>query len=63
MERTISFTLNGEPPIVTMDAVIAIAVYDATGARLLQLPMTTVRVLEARKVLQAGTVLKAFQGF
>jgi CO/xanthine dehydrogenase Mo-binding subunit len=46
-----------------MGAVIANAIYDATGARLLQLPMTPVRVLEALKVLEAGTVLEALQGF
>jgi nicotinate dehydrogenase subunit B len=39
----------GEPPIVTMGAVIANAIYDALGARLLQLPMTPARVLEALK--------------
>jgi CO/xanthine dehydrogenase Mo-binding subunit len=37
----------GEPPIITMGAVIANAVYDAVGVRLLQLPMTPVRVKEA----------------
>jgi isoquinoline 1-oxidoreductase len=37
----------GEPPIVTMGAVIANALFDATGARLLQLPMTPGRVKEA----------------
>jgi len=30
----------GEPPIVNLGAVIANAIYDAVGARLLQLPMT-----------------------
>lgn len=39
----------GEPPIITMGAVIANAVFDATGARLYQLPMTPARVLEALK--------------
>ena len=39
----------GEPPIITMGAVIANAVFDATGARLLQLPMTPDRVKEALK--------------
>jgi CO/xanthine dehydrogenase Mo-binding subunit len=39
----------GEPPITTMGAVIANAIYDATGARLLQLPMTPARILEAMK--------------
>jgi CO/xanthine dehydrogenase Mo-binding subunit len=39
----------GEPPIITMGAVIANAVFDATGARLYQLPMSPSRVLEALK--------------
>jgi CO/xanthine dehydrogenase Mo-binding subunit len=37
----------GEPPIVNMGAVIANAIYDAVGARLLQLPMTAARIREA----------------
>jgi CO/xanthine dehydrogenase Mo-binding subunit len=37
----------GEPPIVTMGAVVANAVHDAVGARLVQLPMTPARILEA----------------
>jgi isoquinoline 1-oxidoreductase len=37
----------GEPPIVTTGAVIANAVFDATGARLFRLPMTPGRVKEA----------------
>lgn len=37
----------GEPPIVNMGAVIANAIYDAVGARLLQLPMTPARIQEA----------------
>ena len=37
----------GEPPIVNMGAVVANAIYDATGARVLQLPMTPARVLSA----------------
>jgi nicotinate dehydrogenase subunit B len=37
----------GEPPIVTMGAVVANAIFDATGARLLQLPMTPERVRAA----------------
>jgi len=37
----------GEPPIICMGAVVANAVYDATGVRLLQLPMTPKRVKEA----------------
>jgi len=36
----------GEPAIVAMGAVIANAIYDAVGARLLQLPMTPARVKE-----------------
>jgi CO/xanthine dehydrogenase Mo-binding subunit len=32
-----------------MGAVVANAIYDAVGARLLQLPMTPARVLEAIK--------------
>jgi len=40
---------GGEPAIITMGAVVANAVYSATGARLLQLPMTPERVLEAMK--------------
>ena len=37
----------GEPPIICVGGVIANAIYDATGARLLQLPMTPERVKEA----------------
>jgi CO/xanthine dehydrogenase Mo-binding subunit len=37
----------GEPPIVTMGAVIANAIFDRTGRRLLQLPMTPARVKAA----------------
>jgi nicotinate dehydrogenase subunit B len=35
---------GGEPAIITMGAVIANAVYDAVGARVLQMPMTPQRV-------------------
>jgi nicotinate dehydrogenase subunit B len=38
---------GGEPAIIGMGAVIANAVFDATGARLLQLPMTPDRIKEA----------------
>ena len=38
---------GGEPAIICMGGVIANAIYDATGARLLQLPMTGERVKEA----------------
>jgi CO/xanthine dehydrogenase Mo-binding subunit len=41
---------GGEPPIITMGAVIANAIYDAAGVRLRQLPMTPARVLEAMKM-------------
>jgi CO/xanthine dehydrogenase Mo-binding subunit len=37
----------GEPPIITMGAAIANAIFDKTGARLLQLPMTPDRVKQA----------------
>jgi len=40
---------GGEPPIITIGAVLANAIYDAAGARLFQLPMTPERVLEAMK--------------
>jgi len=41
---------GGEPAIVCMGAVIANAIFDATGARMLRLPMTPERVLaEIRK--------------
>ncbi len=38
---------GGEPAIILMGAVVANAIYDATGARLLQLPMTPERVKKA----------------
>ena len=40
---------GGEPAIICMGAVINNAIFDATGGRLYQMPMTTVRVLEALK--------------
>jgi CO/xanthine dehydrogenase Mo-binding subunit len=40
---------GGEPAIVPMGAVIANAVFDATGVRMLRLPMTPERVLAAIK--------------
>jgi nicotinate dehydrogenase subunit B len=43
---------GGEPAIVPMGAVVANAVFDATGVRLFRLPMSAARVraaLEARK--------------
>ena len=38
---------GGEPAIIVMGAVVANAIYDATGARLRQLPMTPARVKAA----------------
>jgi nicotinate dehydrogenase subunit B len=40
---------GGEPPIICMGGVIANAIFDATGARVFQLPMTPERVLQAMK--------------
>jgi nicotinate dehydrogenase subunit B len=37
----------GEPPIINIGAVVANAIYDAVGARMLQLPMTPARIKEA----------------
>ncbi len=44
---------GGEPAITVMGAVIANAIFDATGARLLQLPMTEDRVSKAIAELKA----------
>ncbi len=38
---------GGEPAVINMGAVLANAIYAATGARLLQLPMTPERVTAA----------------
>ena len=40
---------GGEPPIVCMGAVVANAIFDASGARVTRLPITPERVLEALK--------------
>jgi len=40
---------GGEPAIVNMGAVVANAIFDATGARMVRLPMTAERVLAALK--------------
>ncbi len=40
-------TGGGEPGIINMGAVVANAIFDATGARVYRLPMTPERVLEA----------------
>jgi isoquinoline 1-oxidoreductase len=42
---------GGEPAIVVMGALIANAIHDATGARLLQLPMTPERIKAALKAV------------
>jgi CO/xanthine dehydrogenase Mo-binding subunit len=41
---------GGEPAIILMGAVLANAIYDATGARLLELPMTPARTKAALPV-------------
>jgi len=38
---------GGEPAIITVGAVVANAIHDATGARMLQLPMSSERVRKA----------------
>jgi CO/xanthine dehydrogenase Mo-binding subunit len=38
---------GGEPAIINMGAVVANAIFDATGARIYRLPMTPERVLAA----------------
>jgi len=38
---------GGEPAIICMGGVVANAIHDATGARMLQLPMTPDRIIEA----------------
>lgn len=43
---------GGEPPIVCVGAAIANAIYDATGARLYQMPMTPVRVMAGLKTIE-----------
>jgi nicotinate dehydrogenase subunit B len=45
---------GGEPPITTTGAVVANAVFDATGARMFRLPMTADRVHQAIARLNAG---------
>jgi CO/xanthine dehydrogenase Mo-binding subunit len=40
---------GGEPAIVIMGAVVANAIYDAIGARMMQLPMNPERIKEAIK--------------
>jgi len=40
---------GGEPAIIAIGAVVANAIFDATGARMYRMPMTPARVLEALK--------------
>jgi nicotinate dehydrogenase subunit B len=40
---------GGEPAIIAIGAIVANAIFDATGARLFRMPMTPARVLEALK--------------
>jgi CO/xanthine dehydrogenase Mo-binding subunit len=40
---------SGEPPIINMGSVVANAIFDAVGVRMLQLPMTPARILAALK--------------
>jgi isoquinoline 1-oxidoreductase len=40
---------GGEPAIIAIGAIVANAIFDATGARLYRMPMTPERVLEALK--------------
>ena len=49
---------GGEPAIVPMGAVVANAVFDATGARVFRLPMTPQRVLEAIEAAQQANQAK-----
>jgi len=44
-------TGGGEPAIIAIGAVVANAIFDATGARLYRLPMTPERVIEALKMV------------
>ena len=49
---------GGEPPIVCMGGVIANAIFDATGARLFELPMTPERIKNALAETRAKKALK-----
>jgi nicotinate dehydrogenase subunit B len=46
---------GGEPAIVPMGAVIANAVFDASGARVLRLPITPKRLKEALAAMAGKT--------
>ena len=45
---------GGEPAIILMGGLLANAIFDATGARLMQLPMTPARVKEAMAAADKG---------
>ena len=47
--RDAAVTGCGEPPVITIGALLANAIYDATGTRMLRLPMTPTRLLAALK--------------
>ena len=49
---------GGEPAIITMGAVIANAIYDAIGLRLLQLPLSPASIQEALAI-QSGTAFSS----
>jgi isoquinoline 1-oxidoreductase len=42
---------GGEPAVIAIGAIIANAIFDATGARLYRMPMTPARILEALKMV------------
>ena len=46
---------GGEPPITTTGAVVANAIFDATGVRLFRLPMTPDRIRAAIKERKAAS--------
>ncbi len=50
---------GGEPPIIAMAPAIAGAIYDAVGARLLQLPMTPARVKAATAPIVGAEIGRA----
>jgi isoquinoline 1-oxidoreductase len=46
---------GGEPALVPVGAVVANAIFDATGARLFRMPMTPQRVKDALAAARKGT--------
>jgi len=53
---------GGEPAIVNMSEVIASAIHDATGSKLLQLPMTPERVKAEFAAVWAQCYLGSYRG-